>query len=94
MDDVKKTLIGKYAYNEEYNVEDIPSGLFKFFIYEARSFKDGTSNWNIGVNSHRNHSSKFITLETIRGTREDARNRLDEIIREEREFDKEREAER
>ena len=93
MDDIKKNIVEEYADGTIYNIENIPSGMFEFFIEKRREFKDGTCSWAIGV-SPRINSWKGFVFKTIRGTREDAEARLDKIIREERELDEGKEAER
>ena len=57
----------------------INSLLFNVYVLRKRNFKDGTSRWAIGIEL-KSDSSKYMILDTIRGTREDAVKRLEEII--------------
>ena len=93
MDDIKKEILKENEIGMVCNIENIPSRMFEFFIHKRREFKDGTCSWAIGVSPRADVYESFI-FDTIRGTREDAEARLDEIIREERELDEGREAER
>ncbi len=64
-----------------YRIQNIPSKMFEFFIHKRRTFKDGTCNWAIGV-SPAADTSKGYTFEYFKGTEEEAKQRLDEIIKE------------
>ena len=67
----------------------IPSELFQFYILSGKEYKDGTHQWKIGVDVRNGVCYKFglssrpegyIILDSIRGTKEDAENRLKEIL--------------
>lgn len=93
MSDVKKEILEENENGMVCNIENIPSGMFEFFIHKRRDFKDGTGSWAIGVSPRADGFKSFI-FDTIRGTRKDAEARLDEIIGEERARDEEKGAER
>ena len=76
---VVKAELAKTPNGVVYEVKDIPGNMFEFFIHKKRTFKDGTSNWAIGV-SPTADSSKGYTFETFRGTEQKAADRLDEIV--------------
>lgn len=76
---VVKTELAKTLNGVVYEVKDIPDNMFEFFIHKKRTFKDGASNWAIGV-SPTADSSKGYTLEVLRGTEQEASDRLDEIV--------------
>lgn len=80
MTEINKKIITKTNDGIVYNVADIPSSMFEFFIHKRRTFKDGTCNWAIGV-SPTADTSKGFTFETFRGTETDATQRFDDIIR-------------
>lgn len=62
-----------------FTVLNIPNTLFNFYILKRKAYKDGTNQWNICCELANNHS-KYMTLDIIRGTREDAYKRLKEIL--------------
>ena len=87
---VKKEILIENEDGMVCNIENIPSGMFEFFIHKRRKFKDGTYSWAIGVSPRADDFRSFV-FDIIRGTRKDAEARLDEIIREEKERDEEEE---
>ncbi len=93
MDDIKKEILEENERGMVCNIENIPSRMFEFFIDKRREFKDGTCSWAIGVSPRADAFKSFI-FDTVRGTREDAEARLDEIIGEERTRDEEKGVER
>lgn len=76
---VVKTELAKTPNGVVYEVKDIPDNMFEFFIHKKRTFKDGTSDWAIGV-SPTADNSKGYTFEMLRGTEQEAADRLDEIV--------------
>lgn len=56
----------------------INPSLFNVYIENKKKYKDGTSKWTIGIELK--NSTKFMVLDAIRGTREEAVKRLEEII--------------
>ena len=66
-------------YGDIFKVLNIPNTLFNFYILKRKVYKDGTNQWNICCELA-NDNSKYIILDIIRGTREDAYKRLKEIL--------------
>lgn len=60
-------------------LDKIPSNMFEFFLHKKRTFKDGTSQWNIGVSPSANTDKGFV-FESIRGTKEDAMKTFNAIV--------------
>lgn len=79
MNKVKKAVLRESADGVVYEYENIPSGMFEFYILQRRTYKDGTKNFDIGVSPVSDTSKGFI-LDRIRGTREDAETLLDKIM--------------
>ena len=75
-----KTVLADTECGVVYELEEIPSKMFEFFIRKQREFKDGTCNWAIGV-SPTVDTSKGFTFEHYRGTKEQAINRFNEIVK-------------
>ena len=80
MANIKKDLLCKTETGKLFEVKNIPSGMFEFFIHKRRTFKDGTSNWAIGVSPSADPDKGF-TFEMLKGTEAEAEKRLDEIIK-------------
>ncbi len=74
----EKYLLYSNEHGKMYHVDRIPSKLVEFYILKKRSFKDGTSNWEIGLTN--DYNNKDFSLTTIRGTLEDAEREFDELL--------------
>ena len=62
-----------------FRLNNIPPKMFEFFLHKKRTFKDGTSQWNIGI-SPADNPAKGHTLCTVRGSEEDAWREFDRIV--------------
>lgn len=77
---MRKTVLQENENGAMYRLDKIPNTMFNFYILKGRSYKDGTSSYKICVELNADHNKHF-TIDTIRGTKNAAVNRLDEIIR-------------
>lgn len=76
-----------------FRYQKIPHNMFNFYILHKRNYKNGTSLWHLGVEVAKapagksspacvNTSSNYIKLDSCKGTKEQAKQRLEAIIRE------------
>lgn len=71
-----------------FNYDEIPNKMFNFYITKRHEYKDGTCLWNLcaELNDAPNHiadhnsDNSYIKMDSIRGTREDALARMDELV--------------
>ena len=63
-----------------FHSDSVPNDLFNFYILRRRSYKDGTYQWNICCEL-KEDSDKYMVIESIKGTREIAIQRLKEILK-------------
>ena len=57
----------------------VPDQLFNFYVLRSKVYRDGTCQWLICVEVNGN-PTRHMTLETYRGTKEKAINRLKELL--------------
>ncbi len=50
------------------------------YLFEGRQYKDGTSQWLICGRPYQTSSKELPTLDTVRGSRDDAEKRMLELI--------------
>ena len=62
-----------------YRLENVPPKMFEFFLHKRRTYKDGTSQWNIGV-SPSEAPDKGYVFSSIRGNEDDAKKEFEKII--------------
>lgn len=71
----------------------VPSAMFNFYVLHKKDYKDGTSLWHLCVEIAKapagksspdcvNTTSNYIKLESFRGTKEQAKTKLDNIVKE------------
>ena len=63
-----------------FRADSIPNDLFNFYILRRRDYKNGTSQWNICCELSSN-TSKYMIIEVIKGTKENAIQRLNELLK-------------
>lgn len=71
----------------------IPSNMFNFYALRRKTYKNGTSLWHLCVEIAKapagksspscvSKTSNYIKLESFKGTKEQAKSRLNDIVRE------------
>ena len=71
----------------------VPANMFNFYVLHKKDYKDNTSLWHLCVEIAKtpagkaspncvNTASNYIKLESFRGTKEQARAKLDNIVKE------------
>ena len=75
-----KTLLRESANGMVFKIDKIPNNMFEFFVLEKKAFEDGTKRYVIGVSPTADDSKGFV-FDTIRGHKQDALKRLDEIVK-------------
>ena len=75
-------MLTKLTENEHgviFRADSIPNDLFDFYILRRRDYKNGTSQWNICCELK--NDDQYMVIERIKGTREDAIRKLEEILK-------------
>jgi len=75
-----KNLIGESKAGVIYHLKEIPTSMFEFFIHKRKEFKNGTASYCIGVSPTFGNKYNSFIIETVHGTLEDAKKKLDEFL--------------
>ncbi len=62
-----------------YRLGNIPPAMFEFFLHKKRTYKDGTSQWNIGVSPSEAYDKGYV-FSSIRGSEDDAKKEFEHIL--------------
>lgn len=74
-----KTVLMENGQGVIFHVDPVPSNVFNFYLLKKRQFKDGTYTWKVCVELAAD-TDRYMVLDTVRGTRQDAEDRLDQIL--------------
>ena len=73
------TTLKKNEHGEIFHSDHIPESLFNFYVLRKQTFSDGTANWKICCELA-SDNAKFMVIDAVRGTQEDAVKKLEEIL--------------
>ena len=73
------TTIRENDHGAVFHSDTVPNSLFNFYVLRRRLFSDGTARWNICCELS-THDARFLVIDTIKGTKEDAIRKLEDIL--------------
>lgn len=73
------TTLRENEYGAVFHSDSVPNSLFNFYVLRRRLFVDGTARWNICCEL-KNNNARFLVIDTIKGTKEDAIRKLEDIL--------------
>ena len=73
------TTLRENHFGAVFHSDIVTSELFNFYVLRRRTYKDGSASWNICCELNGNEN-RYLVIDTIRGTREDAVQELKNIL--------------